>query len=112
MAVYSVISSPKRDFWPKRGYFSVLPKRGFRPKQGLFKRAFSEKLTNHGKWRRTLKFTLARDENDYFHLGGILLRSARSFPHETAFVLLNEPTAATTRDPQTAGTSSPVAHQW
>ena len=81
------------------GYFWVLPLPSFWLKPGLKQGTILENATNQGKYRRTRKFTQTRDENRYFHLGRVLLRSARSFLDETAFVSINEPTTAVTPDP-------------
>ena len=99
----------KQWFSSKRGYFQVFHKRVFLLKAPRIKRAISEKSTILQKSCRTPKFIPARGENANSHLGGVLLRSARSFLDGSAFVSVTEPTDATDSNPQTAGTSSPVA---
>ena len=56
----------------------------------------------------TRKFIPGREENPNFHLGLILLRSARSIPDVSALVLGDVVRAATVTDPLTAGTSSGI----
>ena len=63
---------------------------------------FLENATIRHKSDVTRKFTLARDDFTDFHLGAILLRSARSFLDGTAFLRVNELRDAVTRNPQTA----------
>ena len=95
----SVIFDQNGLFSTKTGYFRILPKPGFTAKLGPKLGTILEKSTILGKWCRTQKFTLARDENANFHLGAYLLRSARSFPDSSAFSRINEPTDAVNTDP-------------
>ena len=54
----------------------------------------------------TRKFTPAREENGHFHLGRVLLRSARSIADGMALVLQDDVRGVTAKDPQTVATSS------
>ena len=94
------------------GLFPVFPKRGFGAKTGLKLGAILENATIPGKWRRTPKFIPARDKNGNSHLGRYLLRSARSKPDRSAFVLEHVATDATTLIPQTVVTSRPLSPAW
>ena len=58
-----------------------------------------------GKSNVTLKFTLARGDFAYFHLGRCLLRSARSPLDDLAFVSEDLVADVTVADPLTVQTS-------
>ena len=81
------------------GYFRILLNRDFPSKAMRKPGTISEKSTNPGKYTRTRNFTPARDKIDDFHLGHILLRSARSIPDVSAFIRRREPTDAMTSIP-------------
>lgn len=83
----------------KMGYFRVFPKPGFMAKQRAFKRVILENATIRENTRRTPKFTPARDKIVNFHVGAVLLRSARSILDVSPFVLEDVATDATTSDP-------------